>query len=357
MKKLIVLSFAFLTLTACSSDDNSKIDPIVPPSSGTVFGTAEHPLAVGGPNQGNQVYVDLSGEIATPVVRDSWDLGFYSGSEFKVVINGSLMMATKQLATTDISISQKEDPTVAVGTFQTSNLAFIDTPTGALSGTAFGTIATSEATAKVFIINLGKGIPNEAPALGSTNIAGIDRGWKKVKVWQDGSGYKMQYADLTATTATEVTIPKDPAYNHVFFNFASGTSVKAEPSKGKWDMNFTAFTNEVFDNTGASAGAYFFSDFVVINNKAGVTAFKVNGNTAAYQAFNLASVTAGNHIFSDDQRAIGANWRDVLTRVVFDNVFFVLKDGEGNMYKVKFISMLNTTGERGFPIFQYELLK
>ena len=358
MKKLIVLSFAFLTLTACSSEDNSHIDPIVTgPSSGSIFGTPEKPLNLGGATEGNQVYVDLSGETAAPVARDAWDLGFYSGSDFKVVINGSLMMATKQLETTDITLPQEIDATVAVGTFQVSNLAFIDNPTGALTGTAFGTIATSEAAAKVFLINLGKTVPTEVPALGSTNVAGADRGWKKVKVWQDAAGYKMKYADLNSATATEVSIVKDAAYNHVFFSFAKEATVKSEPAKDKWDMNFTTFTNEVFDNTGVSAGAYFFSDFVVINNKAGVTAFKVDGNKAAFDAFNLASVTSGNYTFSDDQRAIGPHWRDVLTRVVFDNVFFVLKDAEGNMYKVKFISMLSKEGERGFPIFQYELLK
>ncbi|MNJ99278.1 hypothetical protein D3C87_170530 [compost metagenome] len=364
MKKLVVLSFAFLTLAACSSDDNSKIDPVVPPSSGSIFGTVEHPIALGGPNQGNQVYIDLSGETAAPVARDSWDLGFYSGNKFGVVINGSLMMATKQLATTDLSIVQESDPSVAVGTFQASNLDFVDNPNGKLvangseRGAAFGTIATSEAAAKVFLINLGKTVPTVAPAPGSTNVAGDDRGWKKAKVWQDGAGYKMKYADLAATANfTEVTIAKDAAYNHVFFSFKTGTPVKVEPLKTNWDLNFTTFTNEVFDTSGISAGAYFYGDFAVINTKAGVTAVKIEGDAAAYEAFNLASVTSGNYTFSDDQRAIGANWRDVLTRVVFSNVFFVLKDAEGNMYKIKFISMLNTTGERGYPVFQYEILK
>ena len=43
---------------------------------------------VGGPNQPNQVYVDLSSNKETFVRRDAWDLGFYGGDEFKVSING-----------------------------------------------------------------------------------------------------------------------------------------------------------------------------------------------------------------------------------------------------------------------------
>ena len=76
---------------------------------------------------------------------------------------------------------------------------------------------------------------------------------------------------------------------------------------------------------------------------------------AAYDAFTLQDVNAGN--FSSDQRAIGANWRNVLPVQVYNNVFFVLQDGDGNYYKVKFLSMLSTNGHRGFPVFQYALLQ
>ena len=356
MKKLAVLSFAFLTLAACSSDNNSYIEPITPPSSGTTFGTTENPLNVGGANQHNNVYVDLSGEVATDAARDAWDLGFYSGSDFRVVVNGSLAMAAKQLTTSDITAVVAADATVAVGTFQASNLAFIDSPTGSLDATAFGTIATSEAAAKVYLVNLGLSVPTGTVGAGSANTAGPARGWKKVKVWQDANGYKLQFANLDATTATTVSIAKDAAYNHVFFNLTTGAEVKAEPQKANWDLNFSTFTNEVFDGT-ESAGAYFYADFVLTNTKAGVTAVKVQGDRAAYTAFSKAAYDSGNYTFSTDQRSIGADWRDVFTRVVFDNVFFLVKDGDGNIYKVKFISMVSSTGERGFPVFEYELLK
>jgi len=356
MKKLTVLSFAFLTLAACSSDNNSYIEPITPPSDGTTFGTTEHPLNLGGANQRNQVYVDLSGETATDVARDSWDLGFYSGDSFRVVINGSLAMAAKQLETSDITAVVEEDGTVAVGTFQASNMAYVDSPTGSLDTTAFGNIATSEATAKVYIVNLGLSVPTGTVGAGSANTAGPSRGWKKVKVWQNGNGYTLQYADLNATSAATIEIAKDAEYNHVFFNLTSGATVQAEPQKANWDLKFSTFTNEVFDGAN-SAGAYFYADFVLTNTKAGVSAVKVQGDRAAYTAFNKAAFNAGNYTFSTDQRTIGAEWRDVFTRVVFDNVFFLVKDGDGNIYKVKFISMVSATGERGFPVFEYELLK
>ena len=357
MKRIIIFSLAMLSLISCSDDDKNNVAPIETISDGGIFGTDENPIGLGGPNQQNQVYVNLSEAAAVPVARESWDLGFYSGNDFRVVINGSLLMAVKQMETTDITVRQSEDPSVAVGTFQVENLEYVDNPDGSLSGTAFGTIAGSEAQAKVYIVNMGYHVPTTAPAKGSVNTAGDARGWKKVKIWHEGESYKIQYADLDATEYTEVSIAKTPGYNHTFFSLTTGGVVNAEPEAAKWDMNFTTFTNEVFDGDGASAGAYFYSDFIVINSKAGVTALKVEGDVVAYEAFTLETLNTGSYQFSSDQRAIGADWRSVVPAVeVFDNVFFVLKDGAGNIYKIRFISMLNTDGERGFPLFQYKLL-
>ncbi|NDI98486.1 hypothetical protein GWA97_05320 [Flavobacterium sp. LaA7.5] len=357
MKKIIIFSLAFLSLTACSDEDtNANIAPVETISEGGLFGNAENPINVGGPNQQNQVYVNLSEAAALPVARESWDLGFYSGNDFRVVINGSLLMAVKQLETSDITVRQNADPSVAVGTFQVENLEYVDNPDGSLSGTAFGTIATSEEAAKVYLVNMGNHVPDTAPAAGSVNTAGDPRGWKKVKIWHEGETYKMQYGDIDVAEYTEVEIAKTPGYNHTFFSFTTGGVVNAEPEAAKWDMNFTTFTNEVFDGSGASAGAYFYSDFIVTNTKAGVTAFMVEGDSAAYETFTMETLNAGNYTFSSDQRAIGANWRNVIPLQLYDDVFFVLKDGAGNVYKIKFISMLNTDGERGFPLFQYKLL-
>lgn len=358
MKKIFLFSMAMLAMVSCSDDDSgANIAPIDPPSEGIVFGTAENPLNLGGPNEQNQVYVDLSGESTHEAFREGWDLGFYSGDDFKVVINGSLAMAAKQLETTDITLPQEEDASVAVGTFQVENLNYVDNPNGSLDDTAFGTIAESEAEAKVYLINLGYSVPTATPDAGSVNTAGDLRGWRKVKVFKNNAGgYTLQYAKLSVTNYQEIEIAKNPEYNHTFFSFTANDVVLVEPAKAAWDMNFTTFTNEVFDNGGASAGAYFYSDFIVINNKAGVTAVAVAGDTAAYNEFTMETYTSANYVLSDDQRAIGANWRSVIPVEVYNNVFFLLKDAAGNMYKIRFISMLDTDGVRGFPVFEYQLL-
>ena len=71
-------------------------------SDSAYLGGVFHPT-IGGPNEPNQVYIDLSSNKETVVRRDTWDLGFYGGEEFRVSINGSLYMALSQLPNTDIN--------------------------------------------------------------------------------------------------------------------------------------------------------------------------------------------------------------------------------------------------------------
>ncbi|RZJ65422.1 MAG: hypothetical protein EOO50_13955 [Flavobacterium sp.] len=312
--------------------------------------------ALGGPNQGNQVYVDLSTETATEVWRDSWDLGFYSGDEFRVAINGSIYMAAKQLdgididAVTEASVSALQSQ-VTIGTFDPANAAFIDNPNGAIAGTAFQEVSSIDTDNKVYLVNLGYTVGTTTPAAGSVAIAGNPRGWRKVRVLRDGDNYKLQYAELNSATHQEITISKNAAYNFSFFSFNTNSIVSVEPEKGKWDLNFTVFTN-IIDG----AGSYGYSDFVLNNVKAGVYVYRVNvAADVTYENYALANVDDNN--FTADQRIIGADWRDVFTGSAYTNRFYVLKDLDGNYYKIRMLAFLSQNGVRGYPRFEYRLLQ
>jgi len=310
---------------------------------------------IGGPNQGDQVYIDLSTEAVTKRRRDSWDLGFYAGDQFRVVLNGSLYMAAKVLEETNIdavtsaSVSAFQNQ-VAVGTFDPTNINYIDAPVGDITQTAIAEISTVDAENKVYLVNLGYHIGTDAPLPGSVAIAGNPRGWKKIRILRNESGYVLQYADLNSTTHQEIAISKDEAYNFSFFSFNTNNVVPVEPEKTKWDLNFTVFTNEI-----VGSGSYGYSDFVVNNLKAGVKVYEVNTSSFAYSAFSLANVSEAS--FLDDQRVIGADWRNVFTGSAFTDRFFVLKDADGNFYKIRMLAFLNDGGVRGYPKFEYQLLQ
>lgn len=361
MKKTFLSLMILASLASCSSDDDTTSPIVQGPSEGAI----SQPL-VGGANQPNQVYLDLSSDQSSSVNRASWDFGFSTGSEFRVVINGAVKMAVKQLATSDITLTQTEDSNVAVGagTNPSSN-GYCDNPTGVLTGggagigTAIAEVSAVDADNKVYLVNLGFEVSTTTPSTGSVSIDGAARGWKKVRILRNGNGYKIQYADLASATYQEKTIAKDSNFNFTFFNLASGSTVTVEPQKTKWDLNFTTFTNYVNFGTEVTYG---YSDFVVSNMKGGTKVYQVLTSEFTYDAFAKSNVVEANFTTSAaDQRIIGSNWRNgggpsSLPSVKTDR-FYVVKDVDGNYYKIKFLAMTNEAGVRGYPTVQYAILK
>lgn len=139
-----------------------------------------------------------------------------------------------------------------------------------------------------------------------------------------------------------------------FFSFTAEKLVVVQPEKQDWDLNFTVFTNEI-----EGFGSYGYADFVVINHLAGVQAYKMEQETKSYSDFAVSDVEISK--FLTDQRAIGSDWRkgggpDALPSLN-KNVFFIIKDTEGNLYKLKFTGLLDESGARGYPAFEYCLLE
>ncbi|MFD2822644.1 HmuY family protein [Lacinutrix iliipiscaria] len=355
----LIISISVLAFTSCSSDDNGPSEPIQI----VIEGAAVAP-EVGGPNQQNQVYIDLSTNTSSNFQRDSWDLGFYTGTNFRVVINSSIYMATAELTSTDIDAVnssstevQELQPQVAVGTFDAANMAYIDAPNGSISNTAIAQISDTETNNKVYLVNLGYEVGTETPTVGSVAVSGDSRGWKKIRVLKNGNDYVLQYADLDAVTHEEVTISKDSNYNFTFFSFNTETEVNVEPEKTNWDLNFTVFTNEI-----DGYGSYGYSDFVTNNSKSNVAVYMIDTEVdpLTYEDFSLADVVDANFIYND-QRIIGSSWRNGggpgSLPSLKENVFYVVNDTDGNLYKLKFLALTNEIGERGYPEFVYSLLQ
>ena len=314
---------------------------------------------VGGPSQANQVYIDLSSGAMTTVPRVSWDLGFYSGNEFRVILNNSVKMSAKSLNSTNLAAVVAEDNTMLISQ-GAGSVNQIDNPTGVITGTAIAEVSANDAENSVYLINLGSNPGSTPPALGSPAAdSGTHRGWKKVRILRNGNGYKFQYADLNATTFNEVIIDKNATFNFNFFSFTANATVNVEPQKEKWDLNFTTFTNIFGGNT-----PYFFPDFIVNNSRGGALAYSVSTADFSYDNFTMANVDQSK--FINDQRGIGSLWRGTSAPgpdgnpmsqfVLKTDIFFVLKDPAGNIYKIKMTGGALPNLERGHPTFVYSLL-
>lgn len=319
---------------------------------------------VGGPSEPNQVYVDLGGKAMYPIPRDSWDLAFYSGEDFRVKINGALYMAAGETSENNIDNIRESDVVslqdkVKIGTFDPANVAYIDDPSGDLNKTAIGEVKLNSADNKVYIVNLGSEPGKGDVAAGSVDITGAPRGWMKIRVLRKDNGYVLQYAELNDSTHKEIEISKNAAYNFRFFSFNKNSIVDVEPAKNKWDLNFTVFTN-VVDQNGDPKGSYGFSDFIAINRYGGVESYKVTipkeESADYYKKFSLADVKKDK--LEKDLTVIGGTWREVAnSKVLFKNVFYVVKDSKGNFYKMRMLSFMDESGRRGYPKFEYSLLR
>lgn len=305
----------------------------------------------GGATYGNKVFFDLSSNSQTAVQRTKWDLGFFSGNDWRVILNSSTAMMAKQIDKNDLNevsdsdtigfsgdvIFNQFEPTVEA-------LPYIDYPDGDLSKTAIAEVSATASDNKVYIVNRGKGIGSPAP----------DRGWKKIRIIRNSNGgYTLQHADINATSFTSVDIPKNTEYFFNYVSFENG-SVTVEPQSTKWDIAWTYFSNVT--DFGGGEVPYAFQDFIVQNRNVKVA--KVLTADKSYETFSESDIAA--QTFKSAQNSLGADWRSgggpSSAPAVREDRYYIIKDSDQNYYKLKFTAMTKD-GERGHVAFEFALVK
>ncbi|ACT95848.1 HmuY family protein [Dyadobacter fermentans] len=301
-----------------------------------------------GSSAANAVFLDLSSNVQTPVLRNSWDLGFFNGEDFRVTINGTNGASALATTKTDINAVSDKDfvsDSLAVGQ-GAGKLSLVDNAAGDITKTAIAAVSATDADNKVYILNRKGGSRDVLPAADLY----------KIRVLRKGSGYTLQYAKVNETTFKTLDVNKDAAFNFEFISLEKGATVNVEPAKDRWDLRWGY--SMYFTNFGTGLIPYGFSDLVFTNNLANVEAAEVLTTTATYDAFaetNLTGIT-----FSKAADAIGSKWRVTSGGPigVKTDRFYLIKDTAGNIYKLRFISFhADDSGERGKPKLEYKLVK
>lgn len=345
LNSMIALALFAITFTACKKEADEPIF-VAPPSDGSSLTLNGIAANEDGAAAANSVYVDFSADKQISVLRDSWDLGFFSGNDFKVILNSTNGASALLVNKTDLNTvtTADFDPNALKVGQGGGNFAIIDDgrETSILNKTAIATVSANDADNKVYIINR-KG--------GTNSVLAISELYK-IRVLRKGSGYVLQFAKVTETTFKTLDISKNAETNFQFASLLTGASVVAEPAKGAWDMVWTYsmyFTGTL---------PYGFSDLVFTNNLGGVTAAAVSTTNKSYTSFSESDLTGID--FLNSKNVIAASWRNTTGAAVgvVPSIFYVIKDGAGNVYKLKFVSFHpNDGGTRGKPVIEYKLIK
>ncbi len=303
----------------------------------------------------NSVYVDFSSNTQVAIDRKSWNLGFHSGSEFRVILNEAYATAATASTKTDITAVTIEDANAAIDIAASAmsaeglSINAVDSFDGALSGTVFPEISANESENKVYFV------------ASEGNKTSRDQ-WYKVKVNRKGNGYSVQYAKVGETTIKTVDISKNAAYNFSFLSLDNGSVVNVEPEAKKWDIMWSYYVGLTMNRP------YFMQDMVLSNNIGGAEVVEVltdaDKKDEAYNNFKEADLASLK--FSNARNTIGNNWRRTASMAsdpgpigVKKDRFYVVKDPNGSYYKLKFnkMGLNNDTGERGRPEIEYALVK
>lgn len=302
-------------------------------------------------NYTNTVYADLSGNTQTPVDRKSWNLAFYGGSEFKVLLNPNFQTTAAALTKTDITTVTVDDAASVMNlnhdVSDPATLALVDYYDGSLSKLVFADVSATDSENKVYLISFEGNKATDT--------------WYKVKVSRNGEGYKIQYALIGETTIKTLDISKSEDYNFTFASLVNNAVVSVEPRKKNWDISW-GYSTYMSVATDVNSAPYWYQDFVSLNNVAGAQAAEVvsaDATEAATAYTNFAESDIAALTFSQTRDAIGSKWRVTTGTGIKRDRFYVVKDAHGNVYKLKFVSMGvgSDGGERGRPVIEYALVK
>ncbi|HRP89020.1 MAG TPA: HmuY family protein [Edaphocola sp.] len=357
MKNIIATLSVLFLLQSCAKSKLENID--IPKSSGNVMVLNGINGSEIGSNAANMVFVDLSKDAQSTLKRADWDLKFYCGSDFRVLINNTTAAMAKVTNKYDLSAVSASDVQGFVWTVDIANpspITFtkVDDLYGDLTKTIIPEVSAMETENPVIVLGRGEG-----GAIPKRDLIKL----KLKKIFENA--YEIKWSKLDENNIHTDTIFKDEQYNFMYFSFDSGVLEKAAPQKPNWDFvwSVSIFHTPYYDEE----VAYVFSDMVAINNRAGVRVAEkkyANEHDAnnAFENYSLGQVQEEQ--FSDSLWAIGNKWRSTpapgesnIPGVKKDR-FYILQDPQGNYYKLKFLSFsLEDGGERGRPDIKYILLQ
>lgn len=327
MRLLITYLFLLFALTSCFEED----EMVLPHKTGDLMvGLAELTETYK-----YQVFYDL--ETNKPVKQNlisEWDLGFEtSDSGWHVILNTSKMMLAGNSGQIDFETVKSKNGIEM--NFDPSHGNLDSTAIGNWYKSAEGQPVSLE---NVYIIDRGT----------DENFNSV--GEKKVTFsLQDENNYVVRYANLNGSGEQTVVIAKDTSVNFVCFSFENGI-VDIEPGKNSWDLQFGKYSTLLFTDAG-DPYPYLVTGVLLNPYKTGAVLDSIHQFDEV--SFEIAEVQN----FVSQKDIIGYEWKeydfDNGMYTVLPEKIYVLKNRIGYYYKLRFIDYYNSTGEQGYPTFEF----
>ena len=278
----------------------------------------------------NQIYFDFSSNSNKGQGhRDDWDLRFSCDpSNSYIQMNGAKMMMSSRVN------GQTFEAVNSTVSFNTNVAA--EHPSGRMDSLAIK-------NGSLFLINRG------------SNAAGVQQGVIKMEIIEhNATHFKGRFANLDGSNEQTITIHKNDAYAFVYMKWNTSSPISTptiEPLKESWDILFAQYT-ETFYNP------YFLPYSVVgcLTNTYNTLSYEVTDKTFEEIDIDYAS----NLELSNDRNIIGYSWKTFIyddnKYTIHSNKVYIVKDNEGDFYKLRFIDFYNMIGEKGTPTFEYQRL-
>lgn len=303
-----------LSLTSCLKEEIA-----VPKPSKTNANSYEKTLNVG-PEYKNQLFYKLeSKEIVLMADREAWDLAFETTTEgYRILINNGRMGALKLLPTTDFAATTTDNGN-----------GFTYDPSSANLDSTF--VGDWRGTQNIYLFDLG------------ASTTGTSLGKYKFRLLSvTDSSYTMEYGKLNATTPTQVTIKKEPAYNFSLFSLRKNQQVTAinSPKTTEYDFVIRTYTHIYED------GTPYLVVGCMLNDKNTSAARVTSGN---FDDITYNAIAGLN--FKSNIDKIGFSWKtysiDESLYTVDPSKTFVIKTQSSEYYKIRFLDFYDDLGVKG----------
>lgn len=321
MEKIIAYGFFLLFLSSCWKEEI----PVEEFDRGDV---REFTMAVG-ENYGNQVWFDLETEqVVKTGAKEIWDISLKIENGLLVVRQNTSLSSSAY--TTEIADwnSVTQVPSGAVFRYDESS--------GGTDSLAIGVIHDFS---KIWIIDRGY------------DAMGQMQGKLKFRILSfSGNEVQLEHSALNGTNHTTATVYVEESYNCTGYSFVTGERILHEPEDTAWDLCFTQYTHMFYDP---------YQPYLVVGVLANGGQVEVaEWNDADFEA--ISGEDAAGMVYSGRVDEIGYDWKvynfDTQLYHVDSRKVYILRTAQDVVYKLRFIDFYNSSGVRGFPRFEMQMI-